>query len=142
MIIHITYFFIFILLLGASLLPYVGEALLSRDQFLSGNEASAIAVEERPTWFVLVAAHTGWVGCSLASVLVVYTLLLGLFTLRISLLSLAEERSGYSPPASSYRIFYRAHQWAMRPLLVVALVAVCHHLGRWLFATQLPVPGL
>jgi hypothetical protein len=137
-----TFFFIFVLLLGASLLPYVGEALLLHDQLLSGSEAADTTVEERPTWFVLVAAHTGWVGCGLASALIGYTLLLGLFTLRISLLSLAEERSGYSPPASAYRLFYRVHQWAMCPLLIVAIIAVCWHLGQWLFATQLPVRGL
>jgi hypothetical protein len=79
----------------------------------------------------LVGWDKSWLQVALVFVLLLYNVLRGFLTFKVSLLREEEERSHYAPALSDYWRLYQAH-WVVRILLFVALVSFAYHAWHWL----------
>jgi len=94
-----------------------------------------------PAWQLIVGADKGWLFCVLAIALIAYNTLRAGITWRVASLREEEERMGCSPPWTgakwwqNYRLLFWAHQYFVRWVFWIAIIAFIYNAYDWLTRT-------
>jgi uncharacterized protein YjbI with pentapeptide repeats len=132
-----------IMLTMLALLPYAAQAAMwwavnmmqSRANLVDDAGVAICLAEACTEWRVLelvLGFHRGFFVSLLTLLLITYSVMRGLLTLRVAPLREDEERSGVLPAKADYLPLQRMH-YVVRALFVVALLSVLYHLGSWLW---------